>query len=316
MITLVICAHNSGETLAATLDSIKHQTCKNFLVLLVDNNSTDNTAKISDAFSASLPLTYVKEPQLGIQFARSRALKEINTRYFAFVDSDDLLSPYYVQELITNISDYTLPSVRYKTFDENQRIFLQSMKRRKGVKYLFPKKGQGYSFDTFQGIYQGFLWNKLFDMTIVKKYNLDFDKDISIGEDSLFIDKYIQHVNKICLTNTIGYFYRIKQNSLTDISNLTPEHIQQFLSEQKRFIYLDKTLDHNSPAFAKWCKRKAFYLKRFSKYYRIIGESYKIPALKAEALLTINNGLKCKRKPFVIFIQLLIRRLLFNTYFK
>ena len=314
IITIAICAHNSENTICALFLSLKQQIDKRFTILLVDNHSVDKTIKIVKENFEDLPIRIVEEDRIGIQNARNRALKEIKTRYFSFVDSDDVLSKNYVKYLCENIHDKVLPSVNYMSFIDGAPIPIP--KEQCGKYFLYPQKGQGYSFDTFKGIYQGFLWNKLFDKNIIDEYQIDFDSEIAIGEDSLFIDKYISHIEKIILIKEQCYLYRIRKDSLTNTEAPNKDHIRLLLTERKRFAYLDQTLDKKSNAYAMWAKRKCFYLKRFSSYYRELDEEFLIPQLRQEAFETLKSGLSAKRKSFSITFQLLLRYLLFKYYFK
>lgn len=314
MITIAICAHNSEKTIPELFRSLKEQTNKDFIILLVNNNSTDRTVDIAKKNSDGLLLTIVNEEKIGIQNARNRALKEIKTRYFSFVDSDDILSKNYVSLLIENIQTNALPCVSYIPFSDGDKI---PVPKKTKTKYtLYPSKGQGYSFDTYRGIYQGFLWNKLFDKRIIDTYHIDFDPNIAIGEDSLFIDKYISHIDKVILTKEPCYFYRIRKDSLTNAEHLDKNHIRLLLTERRRFAYLDENLDKNSIAYSKWAKRKCFYLKRFASYYRELGQEDMIPQLSKEAYETLKKGLSAKRKSFLVTFQLLARYLLFKYYFR
>lgn len=314
MITIAICFHNAEKTLEELLSSLMDQTDRNFTLLFVDNNATDSSRKILESYADRLPMTIVKEEKQGVQYARNKALQEIKTRYFAFVDADDVLSKDYVRLLRENIQEGVLPSVRYLSFLDGEER--KTTKKKKGVDVLYPSKGRGYSFDTYKGIYQGFLWNKLFDRNIIDKYGISFDTDIAIGEDSLFIDKYLPHVEKVVLTREVGYFYRIRKDSLTNTENPDSIHLEKLLSERKRFSYLDSHLDKDSNAYAHWAKRKVFYLKRFASYYQALGKEEEIPVLKEEAKKTLQEGLKAKRKSPYVFFQLLFRLLLFRLYFQ
>jgi glycosyltransferase involved in cell wall biosynthesis len=63
-------------------------------ILVVDNNSTDSTAKVVQDFqanwSAAYPLKYCFEAEQGLAFARQRAVKEANGTFIAFLDDDNL----------------------------------------------------------------------------------------------------------------------------------------------------------------------------------------------------------------------------------
>jgi glycosyltransferase involved in cell wall biosynthesis len=69
-------------------------------VLVVDNNSTDDTAQVVQSYQAnwpqSCPLRYCFEPQQGAAFARRRAFQEANGVLVGFLDDDNIPAPNWV----------------------------------------------------------------------------------------------------------------------------------------------------------------------------------------------------------------------------
>ena len=69
-------------------------------VLVVDNNSTDDTAKVVQAYQATwpglCPLKYCLESQQGAAFARRRAFQEANGALVGFLDDDNIPAPDWV----------------------------------------------------------------------------------------------------------------------------------------------------------------------------------------------------------------------------
>lgn len=69
-------------------------------VIVVDNNSTDDTASVVQAYQASwpqpFPLRYCFEPQQGAAFARRRAFQEAKGALVGFLDDDNIPAPDWV----------------------------------------------------------------------------------------------------------------------------------------------------------------------------------------------------------------------------
>lgn len=61
-------------------------------VLIVDNNSSDNTPLVAEKFAGHLPIRYFFEEKQGLSYARNRALKECKGELLVFTD-DDMLMP-------------------------------------------------------------------------------------------------------------------------------------------------------------------------------------------------------------------------------
>lgn len=69
-------------------------------ILIVDNNSTDNTATIIEEYQSNwsdlCPIEYYFEPRQGASYARQRAIKEAKSPLVGFLDDDNLPSPDWV----------------------------------------------------------------------------------------------------------------------------------------------------------------------------------------------------------------------------
>lgn len=96
-ISVVIPAYNEQEYIASCLQSIQNQTFTNFELIVVDNNSTDNTAKIAHHFNA----TVIKEVKQGIIPAREKGFGKATAEIIARTDADTIVSPDWL-ELIYN----------------------------------------------------------------------------------------------------------------------------------------------------------------------------------------------------------------------
>lgn len=88
-VTVVIPAWQAGEFLAATLDSLRAQTTPPEAVVVVDDGSTDATAKIAVEGGATL----LRQDHRGPGAARNRGVAHATTEFVAFLDADDWYAP-------------------------------------------------------------------------------------------------------------------------------------------------------------------------------------------------------------------------------
>ncbi len=96
MITVAICTWNRAATLDAVLSRLSTAVRLNrdeHEVLVIDNNSTDDTAAVVDRFRERLPIRRVLEPRQGIAHARNRAGVEAAGEWLLFLDDDVLVTP-------------------------------------------------------------------------------------------------------------------------------------------------------------------------------------------------------------------------------
>lgn len=110
-LTLAICVYNAEKYIKETLESVMAQTMQDFHLLIVNDCSTDNSVDVIEQFFAEHPRQHeviTLEKNGGIANARNFATAHANTKYFLFIDSDDLLEPALVEKeyiAITEDSD-------------------------------------------------------------------------------------------------------------------------------------------------------------------------------------------------------------------
>lgn len=95
--TVAIPTYNGENRLPEVLDRLRSQinTEKfSWEVLVIDNNSTDNTKKVVENsqknWIENCPLRYYQEHKQGAGFARQRAIKEAKSELIGFLDDDNL----------------------------------------------------------------------------------------------------------------------------------------------------------------------------------------------------------------------------------
>lgn len=103
--TVAICTYNGANRLPDVLDCLRWQLKTeniNWEVLVIDNNSTDNTADVIHQYRIRWPqpymLTYAFEPRQGAGYARQRAVSLARSAWIGFLDDDNLPSMMWVYE--------------------------------------------------------------------------------------------------------------------------------------------------------------------------------------------------------------------------
>lgn len=93
-LTYAVCTFNRCKNLETLLPAMRAQRCSlPFEILVVDNNSTDNTRETVERFASQpgIPIRYVHEPVQGIAYARNRAIKEsLTSDFMLFIDDDEI----------------------------------------------------------------------------------------------------------------------------------------------------------------------------------------------------------------------------------
>lgn len=100
-VSIIIPVHNRTYLLQQTLASCFIQTHRDLEVIVVDDGSTEDVAKVAEdapaRFEVSSPVRYIRQAHLGANAARNRGVKEAAGQFIQFVDSDDLLHPHKIE---------------------------------------------------------------------------------------------------------------------------------------------------------------------------------------------------------------------------
>jgi glycosyltransferase involved in cell wall biosynthesis len=96
LVTIVIPAFNEEKLLAESLKSVLAQDYKNFELIVVDNNSTDDTPKIAKSFGAMV----IFEPLQGVGYARQRGFMKAKGEIIATTDADTILPSNWLSRIV------------------------------------------------------------------------------------------------------------------------------------------------------------------------------------------------------------------------
>jgi len=100
-VTVIICTYNRGELLKETLPTILGQDTKQFKVLIVDNNSTDNTKSIVKKFAEKHDnLEYILEKKQGASISRNTGCNRAITEWIIFLDDDAKVPKSFISKAL------------------------------------------------------------------------------------------------------------------------------------------------------------------------------------------------------------------------
>jgi glycosyltransferase involved in cell wall biosynthesis len=107
-ITIVLCTYNRAGTMAKTLESLASQVLPPSIgweILVVDNNSSDETPQVVEAFRLEHPerIRYLHEKQQGISHARNAAIRNARGEILAFIDDDETAQVDWLYNLTANL---------------------------------------------------------------------------------------------------------------------------------------------------------------------------------------------------------------------
>lgn len=101
-LTIFTPTYNRAETLQRTYDSLRKQTSKDFVWMIVDDGSVDKTKYLVEQWKKelSVEIIYLWQQNQGMHGAHNTAYAHVNTELNMCVDSDDYLRPSAIEKII------------------------------------------------------------------------------------------------------------------------------------------------------------------------------------------------------------------------
>jgi glycosyltransferase involved in cell wall biosynthesis len=107
-LSIIICSYNRASYISDALSSLYKQTAglNSFETIIVDNNSTDNTAEVFSQWRTlhtEGSFAYITESKQGASFARNTGAAIAKGAWLCFMDDDAVATPNYVENILNHI---------------------------------------------------------------------------------------------------------------------------------------------------------------------------------------------------------------------
>lgn len=216
-VSIVIPIYNVEKYIRDCIKSIISQTYENYEVILVDDGSPDNSAKIALEIlqTANKRVRLTVQKNGGQYFARNTGEKLSTGEWIIYVDSDDVIAPNCIEEMIKiALSDDVEMIIPDFQFVGNDNIF------------MVPQYNNGIEFLNKQEIQTQFQLRNIKILTPATMYNLKWYRanhlkmqKVLYGEDVLFIWEALKYVTKVAHIKIPLYNYFLRGNSIITSSN-------------------------------------------------------------------------------------------------
>jgi glycosyltransferase involved in cell wall biosynthesis len=106
IVSIVTPAYNAAAYLAAAIQSAQQQTFGDFELLIVDDGSTDDTARLAQQFAArDRRIRLIRQANAGSAAARNTAIQAAVAPFLALLDSDDLWMPAFLESQLAILDE-------------------------------------------------------------------------------------------------------------------------------------------------------------------------------------------------------------------
>lgn len=212
-VSVIVPVYQAENFIRRCANSVIHQTCPDWELILVDDGSCDASGAICDELaSTDSRIQVYHQPNGGSSAARANGVAHASSTYVTFVDADDML-PHDALELYLNkAEELDLDIVQgANTYDSGngqiEKCFLQKtgiFSREDFVQMIFSAQCRAGA------------WGSIYRRTLFNEDTFALDKDVKLSEDKYMNLCLGLHAQRIGLFNdTMVYHYIQNGDSVT-----------------------------------------------------------------------------------------------------
>lgn len=257
-IIAVVPVYNGEKFILQTLESIASQTVKPDRLIVLDNCSTDGTAKIINEF-IGFPCEYIRnEKNLGLFGNCNRALEfAAQTEYLHLCCADDLVEPKFYETLTRELQNCAGLGLAYsldERIDENNSRLSMSGKISGDATEIPADKFIEKKAEIANQAFSGSLLKTNF-----QKSPVQFRLDMPILADVAFWAAWGAHCKKIVQVNLPLCKYRWHGDNTT---SLVMPGIQTLILDEWKVMQMNEELRASKPGFVRRFKLKGLFAVR------------------------------------------------------
>ena len=225
-ISFVIPFYNCGTKAKMLINSLKAQTYNNFEVLLVNNNSSDNSVEVVKKYiDNDKRFKIINEKKQGPNHARFTGYKHAKGEFIYFADIDDFLDDDTIYQMVKTVSSTNCDVVVGNYNELNSQLFLnRQMMGAKNTKENLKDNNEFF-------FYKPALWNKMFRRSLIKDNYFTYT---SIGEDMVLTFNIMAEAKDIRYLDFYVYNYILADDGLSSLVKIN--HLLQMKDTAKNLI--------------------------------------------------------------------------------
>ncbi|GEO64384.1 glycosyltransferase family 2 protein [Companilactobacillus nantensis] len=209
LISVIVPCYNSEKYIDRCINSLIHQSYKNFELIIIDDGSTDNSlGKIRHWSLFDNRINVITQKNLGRSTARNKGIENSRGDYITFVDSDDFVTSDYLFHLVKGVSQgQDISMVGSISIDNDSNVLSKEYDWKQKVENLTGKQGLSRVLSQNPDCE---VWGKMFSRQLFNDIKFP---DGMIYEDFLVCIKVLGIAQSVSNVACIDYFYYQRRNS-------------------------------------------------------------------------------------------------------
>lgn len=276
LLSIIIPVYETASTLPRCLESILNCTYKNVEIIVVNDDSPDNTSEIVKSYAEQDERVHLIEHKsnMGPYLARITGTKVANGEYLAFLDPDDHVSADLYRRLIKKAQTSNSDMVIGEIYLQNENIYTYfnlshirlldiDVKGEDASHLLFDQDGADYTLHVvWNKIYRKDLWEHCLPYFELQKSRIAMCDDVLFSSILFYFAKHITNIhgdfvyyvqNKNSLTSLICGSKEKYIKNIDDICNVFNFLKYIFCKKLHDYRYFNSILKWKELLLSIWC---------------------------------------------------------------
>ncbi len=238
LISVIVPVYRVEEYLERCVESILSQTYENLEVILVDDGSPDRCPAICDAYvGKDARVKVIHQENKGLSGARNAGIELAAGEYLAFVDSDDYVSPHFIeglyellQETGCGIGQCRFSYVKGEKLTEEGDSAFCIYRGESLMEQLYGPEEKATYFVV--------AWNKLYRAELFKETGIRYPEG-RIHEDEATTYQLFHAAKKLAFLDKAMYgYYTENGGSITSV--FSEKRLQWLTAQEERIAFFQK----------------------------------------------------------------------------
>ncbi len=250
LVSVIIPVFNTEKFLERTFSCLENQTYGDWEAIFINDGSTDRSRELLDKFKKKDDrVKVINSENNGVSVARNKGIELAKGQKILFLDSDDIFESTLIEDCIEFMNEKKVESVIYGYADYadgvifNEHVFTMENDIYTGqeqiVLELLPHFF-GISYNDIDNWISGknsmrygkehtALWRIMCDTKCIKDNKIAFNPQLTLGEDTMFINEYIFNSSSIGVLKKTLYYLVQREGS----ANYNNNHKIELMIENK-----------------------------------------------------------------------------------
>ncbi|MGB8167267.1 MAG: glycosyltransferase family 2 protein [Chthoniobacteraceae bacterium] len=223
-ITVCLPAYNAGNYIAAAIESVLAQTCSDWLLIIADNHSADDTAAVARRYRDARITVFEHPKNLGMVANWQFVLEKVDTPFFCLLAADDYFYPEHLETKLRLLEDFPDAAFVHSAVDivDADGNLLRVYREPFGAFETTPARFAEFFQRNFVNIA-----GAVIRMDLVRRFGLGFDSRFSLLCDWYFFMTLLILARGFAFDATATSVYRYHIQSVARQSETTPLWIRE-----------------------------------------------------------------------------------------